>query len=113
VYLTRAECIEAAGFEDVNAAREHARARSAWMKAQKAMLAAERKLDIDQVAELLPRVAADATRPENKVTRPVFGRPAGNAALKRREEPQEDRDEFSESFEKGVALLRLVKEEQI
>jgi len=53
-YLCDAPVIEATGFDSVDAAREHARLRRSWLKAQREMLAAERRLTIDQVAALLP-----------------------------------------------------------
>lgn len=89
-YLGAAECQSAAGFADMEAARTHGRARRAWMRASREMLAAERTMTLDQVAALLPDAPAPAAPPEPRVVRPIFGT-AGGAALQRREaEPVED-----------------------
>jgi hypothetical protein len=56
-YLGFADCIEAAGFADVNKAREHASARKKYLRGVKDQLAAVRKLDPDQVAALMPAAA--------------------------------------------------------
>ena len=81
VYLCAAECLEAAGFFDVTAAREHNAKRKAWLKAQKAMLDAETPMTLDEVAEALESAErqAPADTPTSKVVRPLFRR-GGNAA---------------------------------
>src|SRR6185437_9770921 len=76
-YLGAAECIEAVGFADADAARAHAQARGAFMKATKAALAAERKMTPQQVAALLPEPEEPSPTPESKVVRLT----RGNAAL--------------------------------
>jgi putative transposase len=75
-YLGSAECIEAAGFLDAGAARQHAQARKAWLRGVKMQLAAERTLSIRDVAALLPQTEAPAPKPEPKIIRPVFGNTA-------------------------------------
>lgn len=85
-YLCSAPVIEAAGFADVEKAREHAAARNKYTKAQKEMLSAERVLTVDQVAAMLPKVEAPQPLPSPTVVRPVFG----NVALAPREEFEED-----------------------
>lgn len=70
-YVGFAECIEAQGFNDVAAAREHSRARRQFLNANKAMLAAERKMSPEQLAEMLPAMTA-APAPESKVVKPIF-----------------------------------------
>jgi putative transposase len=80
-FLGEAECLEAAGFDSTEAARQHGRARRAWLRAQKDMLHAERRMSVADLAAL--HAAADAApkdRPEPRVLRPVFAT-AGNAAL--------------------------------
>jgi len=69
-YLGFAGCIEAVGFNDVEAAREHSRARRQWMKAQRAMLDAARKMTPADVADLIPPMT-EAPTPEAKVVRLV------------------------------------------
>ena len=73
-YLGLAECIEAAGFNDVTAAREHGRARRSWMKAQKEAADALVKLDPDAVADLMAE-PGDAPPPGSKVVRMMAARP--------------------------------------
>jgi hypothetical protein len=97
-YVCSAECKAATGFEDVDAARAHARAKGDWKRAQKAALAAERRLGIDQVAELVPLMDAPEL-PGASVVQVDFARgqraepgpaapPAGSA------QPEEDDAEF-------------------
>lgn len=100
-YLGAAPCIAAVGFDNADAAREHARARNAWRKAVKVQLAAERTMTIAQVAALLP-AGEPAAPPETKVVRPVFGT-QGNAALKPRLEQQFDEEDAL------MAGLRVVR----
>lgn len=56
-FICEATCIEAAGFNDTVAAREHARARNQFKNAARSMLEAERKMDAAEAAKLLPGVA--------------------------------------------------------
>lgn len=72
-YLCDAQCTVAAGFEDIEAARTHARAKSDWKRARKAELAAERTLDIEDVAALTPPAEAPEI-PGPSVVRVDFGR---------------------------------------
>ncbi|MCA0303509.1 MAG: Mu transposase C-terminal domain-containing protein [Proteobacteria bacterium] len=71
-YICAAPVIEAAGFADVQKAREHAAARGQYLKATREQLAAEKVLTTEQVAKLLPKVEAPEP-PEPTVVRPVFG----------------------------------------
>ena len=73
-YLGFAGIIEASGFNDVDAAREHGRARRAYLKGVKASLEAKKRMDIGQVAELLPE-QPEPSPVEAHVVRPVFERP--------------------------------------
>ncbi|SBW13052.1 transposase [uncultured Alphaproteobacteria bacterium] len=60
-YLGHADCVEAAGFADADAAREHGRQRRRWLRAQRDMLDAERRMSPAAVAALIPpSVAAPA-----------------------------------------------------
>lgn len=75
-YLGHAPCKLKSGFFDVTEARSHAKARRAWMNAEKAALAAHRKLSATELGTLLDRVEkAEPVVAEAKVVRPVFGRP--------------------------------------
>lgn len=83
-HLGFAEVIEAAGFNDVNAAREHARQRTHFIRATKAAAKAERKMDAIERAGTLPEIEP-AAPPEAKVVRGTFR--AGKFAAKAHREP--------------------------
>lgn len=89
-YLGHAECIEAAGFNDVAAAREHASKRRSWIRMQKEMAALETQLGIEQVAALLSD-HEPAPAPEAHVLRI-----AGNLAVRAAAQPEADPDEIEE-----------------
>jgi hypothetical protein len=74
-YLGAAPCVEAVGFNDIEAARAHAQARKAWMRGVKMQAEAEKRLSIGDVAAMLP--AGQRPDPvEARVVRPVFpGKP--------------------------------------
>lgn len=74
-YLGAAALQEAAGFADAAAAREHARARTAWMRRQKELLELERRLSARDVADLLPDIIDDEDEapPPARVVRMVGG----------------------------------------
>ncbi|MCA1972082.1 MAG: Mu transposase C-terminal domain-containing protein [Caenispirillum sp.] len=104
-YVGRAECLEAVGFNDVQAAQEHSRKRRRWLKATREALELERTMKPDELAALLPDV--EAPEPvESKITRPMFN---GNAALKQAPkalaEQDEEQDEFMTAFAAGVVQL--------
>lgn len=82
-YLGHAPCKLKAGFFDVAEARSHAKARREWMTAEKAALAAHRKLSAKELGSLLDSVEQSMAPvvPEAKVVRPVFGRPATTAPV--------------------------------
>jgi transposase InsO family protein len=108
-YICSAPVIEAVGFADVEAARKHAHARSAWLKSQKAMLDAERVIGIDQVASLMPKAEEPAPPPETKVVRPMFG--AGGTALAAIAD--EETDEHEDRVTAGIGnFLRLVRSQE-
>ncbi|HQU16663.1 MAG TPA: transposase domain-containing protein [Gammaproteobacteria bacterium] len=87
-YLGAAPCVEAVGFNDVTAAREHAANRGAWVKAQKASAKAELKMSLTDAAKLLPQ-AEEPPPPETKIVRPVFGNTALKLKPMEEEDPQE------------------------
>ncbi len=79
-YLGAAPCVEAAGFFNKADATSHNRARTQWKRAQRTMLEAKRKLDIADVAAMLPD--PEPSEPiETRVVRGAFPT-NGNAALK-------------------------------
>ena len=82
-FICEAKCIEAAGFNDTEAAREHSRARNQFKRAARDMLTAERKMDAVEAAKLLPGVAPGEL-PQARVVR-AFNPPARLAAPKPRD----------------------------
>jgi putative transposase len=106
-YLGTTPCVAAVGFNDVGAAQEHGRTRKAWMRGQKEMLAAERKLSLAQVAAMQPAVAPEAV-PESRVIRPIFG----NTALKPRPDLDEDAIIAEDRlFGAAIRQLRIVPDD--
>ena len=108
-YLGAAECVAAVGFDNVDAARLHSRARKGWMRAQAEMLAAERTMSIEQLAALLPEPATPAPLPEAKVVRP-FLPSRGSLAVQANPEEEDDYDWLTKSNEalRGQRGLHLV-----
>lgn len=104
-YLGAAECVLAAGFNDVDAAREHNRNRKAWMRASRELLSVERSLSIKQLADMLPEPEVPAPLPETKVVRPFLPRTDGSAALQMRPDGEDDTDDF-EWLKEGNAARR-------
>lgn len=75
-YLGFAPCLAKVGFYDMDEARIHARARTTWLKAEKAALAAHRRYTAADYGALLDGAAPEATPPtvEAKVVRGAFGK---------------------------------------
>lgn len=74
-YLGFAPCRQAAGFLDADEAKNITRLRKQWLKAEKAELAAHRKLSVAQLGAMLDDVAPEPLSPvEMKVIKPLFGR---------------------------------------
>ncbi|WP_158093336.1 transposase domain-containing protein [Acetobacter sp. DsW_063] len=102
VYLGAAECHEAVGFADANAAREHGQARRKFMRATREMLEAEKTLSLGELqAAYSKEIAAEDEKIEAKVVRPFRPVVQGNTALAivedeaaaiAREEEEEARD---------------------
>ena len=83
-YLGHAECRQKVGFFDMDEARIHARARAAWLKAEKAEVEAHRTLTALQLGLTLDGMATGpAPKPEAKVVRAQFGKPATPEPLAR------------------------------
>lgn len=104
--LCIAQLIEAVGFADTNAAREHAAARNAYLRATRERLAAERKMTLTQLVALQPK--ADAYEPpETTIIRPIFtAATRGNLAVKPAAQSEADEDDFDMNFAKGLRLVR-------
>jgi putative transposase len=77
-YLGHAECRLKVGFFDMDEARIHARARSTWLKAQKAEAEAHRTMTAMQLGLTMDTLSnTPALRVEAKVVKPVFGKAGG------------------------------------
>lgn len=80
-YLGHAPVRQKVGFFDMDEARAHARARGAWIKAERAALEAQRRLTATEIGRSLDDLAEDAKEhmpsPEAKVVRPTFGKRGG------------------------------------
>jgi hypothetical protein len=78
-YICFAECVDPAAFNDAAAAREHARNRRAFLKAARAQLDAERRMDELATARLLAgaqgTAGADPTIKAPRIVRPDFRHP--------------------------------------
>jgi putative transposase len=104
-FLGEAECLEPVGFDSTEAARQHGRARRAWMRAQKDMLHAERRMSVAELAAL--HAAADAPapeKPEARVVRAIFPT-AGATALRAEAQPDEDDSRGQALMIKGLREL--------
>jgi len=65
-YIAAAQCVEAQGFGDTEAAREQAKDLKRFRRATKAKLAADRSMSVREAAAMLPEIAG-ADAPEAKV----------------------------------------------
>jgi hypothetical protein len=92
-FVCEAESIADTGFDDIEAAREHARKRQDFIRLQRQTLQAERRLSIDDLASMLPRVDAPTPPAPRTVKLVVNGAP--------RPEHHNDLEDFGE----GVALF--------
>lgn len=99
--VCEARCIEDTGFNDVDAARQHARARRDYQKGVAAQKQAQARLTPQQLADIYARGdAAEAPEP----MRPVVTRMAGNLAIAAREdELAMSQDEFEKGFSRALA----------
>lgn len=102
-----AELLEAVGFADTDAAREHARARKTFLRATRERLEAERKMSLRELLALQPKTPEHEV-PEAKVVRPLF---KGNLALAAKPDPDTDaEDQFDADFAKGLRIVRSREE---
>lgn len=117
VHVCFAECLEAAGFADAAAAREHARKFKAFRKGLKETAALERSMTLEQLIALMPDTE-EPDPPEAKVVRMV-GKTIGNTALRAKADPEAERQEnisdaarnvsgaldYGQAFRAGLALI--------
>lgn len=104
-YLGFAECFEAVGFADKDAARRHERKRKTYVRAARDFAKAERDMTLEQIVAALPDYDEPPT-PETKVVRAVVG----NTARKAEEEPDEEEINFTSALSAGLTLVQGGKE---
>ncbi|TCT39599.1 transposase domain-containing protein [Martelella mediterranea] len=101
--ICEANCLDDTGFKDMGAAKEHGKARSSYLKAEKAALAAKRKLTASELGEIIYR-GKDPQKPAKPMPqRPVVTRLATAHQLK---PVQQEDDDFEESFSRALSLIK-------
>lgn len=108
-YICSADCVDAVGFADQQAAQEHGRARRQFMRAAKEQRAAEVRLTPDQLAEQYAPTEPEEEYLESKIVRPFRPQTNGSAALAAA--PVLLADEEEESG-RTARMLRLIKSDQ-
>lgn len=109
-YLGHAECRLKVGFFDMDEARIHARARAAWLKAQKAEVEAHRTLKAMELGQTLDALSTVvAPKPEAKVVRAQFGKPVPDAPARPSGSPPIDQTTFDRIQAGVVANLDAVR----
>lgn len=101
-YIGKADCVQAAGFNDSQTAREHNRKRNQWKKAAKKQLEVERSMSAIEAANMLPNIEPPET-PASGIVQPSFKKAVG----------QDFDTEAKERMERNFAEnLRRIKEER-
>ena len=112
-YIGQAECTQAAGFGDTEAAREHAMKRNQYNRKTKELLALERTMTPQEVAAQLPQAEPEGAPPRTQVIKmvpaPAAKRAGGQDVETVRQE--EDRAEPG-GMAKLLNALQFDKEEQ-
>lgn len=112
-YIGAAECTQAAGFGDTEAAREHARKRKQYMKRAKELLAIERTMTPQEVAAQLPQAEPEGAPPRTQVIKMV---PSPAARWAGDQDAETARQEEGRAESGGMAkllnALQFDKEEQ-
>ncbi len=106
VHICTAPCIDKSGFGDTQAAREHKRKRTQFVKANKAAAEAHKTMTALEVAEKMKPLDEEFI-PEAKVVEPI--RPTisiGNTAVKAQAvELEEEEEDFESNYSASVAYL--------
>ncbi|RLM27476.1 hypothetical protein BIY29_02215 [Brenneria alni] len=100
-FICEAACIEKTGFGDTQAAREHKRNRTQFVKRTKEAAQAARRMSALEAAELMPDTVPPAP-PESRVVEIL--RPAGNTMQRHLVEEEID-EESEEAFGNAVSQL--------
>lgn len=95
-FIGKADCVQAAGFNDSQAAREHNRKRNQFKKAVKKQLEAERGMKTIEAVNFLPDIEAPEI-PLSKVVKAQFENASENSISP---------EQFQEYFGKGVKLSK-------
>lgn len=107
-FICEAECIDAVGFGDTQAAREHARARKTYVKGHKLAATAQQRMTAIEAADYLPAPEIPPT-PDSKISEIFTPLTNGNAALNRVKHAvntvDDDIDEDRDAFESIVGDL--------
>ena len=101
--ICEAPCIADAGFDDQEAARQHARKRRDYQKAVAAEKAAHTAFTAAQLAELLPKANTDETSPAEPIRPKVARLARGSLALQ--QQPAADENTFEDSFSRALSRL--------
>ncbi|MCU0902410.1 MAG: Mu transposase C-terminal domain-containing protein [Tabrizicola sp.] len=105
-YLGHAGCRQKVGFLDMDEARITARARAAWIKAQKAEVAAHRIYKASELGQMLDGLSkTPAPAVEAKVVKPVFGKASPEATARPSGSPPIDASTFDRIQSSVVANL--------
>lgn len=106
VLIGPAECLDKVGFGDTQAAREHKRRRTQFVKSNKLAAQAQREMTALEVAALMPG-ATDPQPPESRVVEMVRPVSLGNTALKAEAESEhEESIDFEQRYSESIALMR-------
>ena len=92
--VARADCIHKTGFSDTAAAQEFARQRNRRIKAEKQILAAERRMNALDVARMLPQ-SPGPDQPEANTIQPIFKKAVGH-----------DTERTEAAFKAGLAIIK-------
>lgn len=101
--ICEAPCIADAGFDDQEAARQHARKRRDYQKAVAAEKAATAALTAAQLAELLTKGEPATPQPVEPIRPKITRLSTGNLALK--QQPAADDGAFEDSFSRALSRV--------
>ena len=110
-YIGAAECVQAAGFGDTEAAREHARKRNQYNRKTKELLAIERTMTPGEVAAQLPQAEPEGAPPRTQVIKMVPSPPAKRAGDQDTEEGRGEERTGADGMARVLRALQFNKEE--
>lgn len=100
--IGQAECLDKVGFGDTQAAREHKRRRTQFVKSNKLAAQAQREMTAIEVAAMMPGVSVPRS-PESRVVEMMRPISIGNTALKAEAESDPN---FEQRYSESIALMR-------